>query len=180
MLRIGVGADASAFKLRTHLVHVTAKVAIGILAFNLLGCKSLYLAPPSTVYPCLLPSNLPVGKLPLTGNLYHAYGESITYGFLLPTNLDAYPYLVASDLSLTGDDLAINGAQACDLSPSEIFPANDNPSNANAMLYMVMIGTNNAGRNTLDSPRSLISAIRAPSLGWLCPLSRKPAQQPPP
>jgi len=140
---------------------------VGALA-GMVGCGQtvVEITPPPAQYPCVLPSNLPMGGVHLNGKLFHAYGDSITYGFLLPSTRDAYPYLMAADLGLTVNDNAVNGAQACDLSPNQIFPNNDNPSIASPMLYTVMVGTNDAARD-IAGYTDVFALCHQAAIAWL-------------
>jgi hypothetical protein len=150
-----------------HLSQVTVKASIALLALICLGCSDILVPVPSIVlYPCTLPSTLPVDSLALTGTTYHAYGDSITYGFLLPTTKDAYPYLVAADRGLTLIDNGVNGAQACDISPAQIFPHSDNPTAASNMLYTVMIGTNDAARD-VPGYTAIFDQCHQAAISWL-------------
>lgn len=157
--------------------HVTGRQSFArrTLSSSLLGALVLevgcsgtigYPVPNLQLYPCVLPSSLPTGSLTLTGTTYHAYGESITIGLLLPTPLDAYPYLIGQALGLTVSNNAVNGASACDLAPGQIFPHHDNPTAASNMLYTVMIGSNDAGRN-IPGYTSVFDQCHQAAISWL-------------
>jgi lysophospholipase L1-like esterase len=165
---VKISVEAWAKRLRSGLAQVSDTIVLGALTLSLLGCSDVILSTTAAapLYPCSLPASLPVGGLHLTSNAYHAYGDSITYGFLLPTNLDAYPYLMAHNLGMIIKNNAVNGALACDLSPNQIFPNNEDPTLASNMLYTVMIGTNDVARN-IPGYTAVFDQCHQGAISWL-------------
>lgn len=98
-------------------------------------------------YPCQLPDSLDQAPVPYPATSYQAFGDSITYGFLLPKTTQAYPYLLSADEDVPVHDYAIPGAQACDLAPAQILPHWTATSNAPGSVFSIMIGTNDAARD---------------------------------
>ena len=118
------------------------------------------------VFACVLPAGLPLSPLEYSGRTYHSFGDSITAGYLLADAQDAYPYLIGDDLGFAVLDYAIGGSQACDLAPTQIFPNKENPSIASAMLYSVMIGTNDSARNVAGYTTDFSECYQA-AIAWL-------------
>ena len=152
---------------RLRLSTFMTPLLVSAFAFTLIGCSDIVEPTASSVlYPCTLPASLSHGTLPFTGTTYHAYGDSITFGFLLPSIQDAYPNLMANDRGLTLNNNAVNGAQACDLSPAQIFHQDDNPTLASNMLYTVMVGTNDAARD-VPGYTTVFAQCHQAAVAWL-------------
>jgi hypothetical protein len=119
----------------TFGVVLNIRFACLITAIFLAGCGGESAKPPVTTTPPVLPP--PAVE-------YHAYGDSITYGFLLPDrDKQAYPALVAGDEKVTAfADYAIPGQEACDIAKWQIAPNYDSPTLATHPHYSVLIGTN--------------------------------------
>ena len=54
--------------------------------------------------------------------IYHAFGNSITFGIGASIISDRYVSLIATDKALTLTDLGISGSQACDVVDAQIMP----------------------------------------------------------
>ena len=165
--KIGTLREDKAGRTGLRLSNATLALVVSALTLALIGCSDI-IEPIASgmLYPCTLPASLPTGSLTYTGTTYHAYGDSITFGFMLPSVQDAYPYLVSSDRALTLNDNGVNGAQACDLSPAQIFPHDDNPTLASNMLYTVMIGTNDAARD-IPGYTAVFAQCHQAAVAWL-------------
>ena len=81
--------DQRSFTLR--LSSFPVNLVASIFALTLIGCSDM-IEPtePLLLYPCVLPASLPISSLPFTGTTYHAYGDSITFEFLLPSVQDSH------------------------------------------------------------------------------------------
>jgi hypothetical protein len=75
--------------------------------------------------------------------IYHAFGDSITFG--IGASIPSYRYvsLIATDKALTLTDLGISGSQACDVVDAQIMP-NENPGATKVAVYTEMVGLNDA------------------------------------
>jgi hypothetical protein len=118
------------------------------------------------VYACALPSGLPVSPIEYSGNAYHAFGDSITAGYLLDNIQNSYPYQMGYSLGFGVTDYALDGSQACDIAPTEIFANNENPSISSNMLYSLMIGTDDSARNT-PGYAAVFSKCYQGAVAWL-------------
>ena len=99
---------------------------------------------------------------------YHAYGDSITYGYSLSDPAaQAYPALVAASEELPFLNYAISGDQACDVPTRQIFPNEDNPTLAAHMEYSVLIGTNDVDLKGTGAYESVFMACHQATLSWL-------------
>lgn len=100
---------------------------------------------------------------------YHAYGDSITYGYQLPYTSQAYPNLTGADKNLTVSDIAIIGDEACDVPTRQIFPSVDDPAPGSTgayPLYTLMIGTNDAGHAGIPY-EPVFTLCHQASIAWL-------------
>jgi hypothetical protein len=99
---------------------------------------------------------------------YTAFGDSITYGFGLDARtIEAYPYLVATSLSLNVRDFGISGDQACDIFPHAIYGQTVGYTASTAPLYSVMIGTNDADHYGNGSYEAVYNHCHRAVLAWL-------------
>jgi hypothetical protein len=114
------------------------------------------------------------------GNELVQYGDSITFGFSLAApSTTEYGYLMSQDLGIPYLDRAITGDQACDIWPLQLGPhlSADSPTLAIAMLYSVLIGTNDVdvkGVGAYESVynncvKALISYLVTPDTGKVLP-----------
>lgn len=99
---------------------------------------------------------------------YHAYGDSITYGYALsdPTT-QAYPALVASYEHVPFKNYALPGDQACDLPTRQIFPNQDSPTLATHTKYSVLIGTNDVNIKGTGAYEAVFILCHQAALSWL-------------
>jgi lysophospholipase L1-like esterase len=113
----------------------------------------------------------------IAARVYHAYGASITAGYLLSDpSTQAYPAVVAKDEQVPLSNFAISGAQACDLSPTEIFKHLDSPSLAShlAYTYTLQVGTNDVDRRGTGAYESVYMQCHQAAIAWLAlPLEYK-------
>src|SRR5215469_6024310 len=93
---------------------------------------------------------------------YSAYGDSITAGFGL-TKPQAYPSLVAADRGLSLSNNALNGDQACDLTPRQIFPG----WIRSASLSSVLVGTNDVDFKGAGPYEAVYTLCLQGALSWL-------------
>ncbi|AFL86787.1 hypothetical protein Terro_0443 [Terriglobus roseus DSM 18391] len=99
---------------------------------------------------------------------YAAFGDSITFGGGLDARLtEAYPFVIASQLSLYAQDHGQNGDQACDIFPHAIYPQLVGYIAVAAPLYSVMIGTNDANRYGVGTYEAVYNHCHQAVLTWL-------------
>jgi lysophospholipase L1-like esterase len=100
---------------------------------------------------------------------YRAYGDSITTGAgLSDPATESYPTLVAVFENVTFANNAIDGSEACDLAPSEIFPNLDSPTLSTHPTYTVLIGTNDVGvKVNIPTYHAIFSQCHQAALSWL-------------
>lgn len=100
--------------------------------------------------------------------LYHAYGDSITYGLTLADPAtQAYPALVARAKGLTLTNYGIPGDQSCDVATRQIFAHNDNPSAGDQGLYTLIIGTNDVGLRGPGPYEAVFNLCQQAAIAWL-------------
>jgi hypothetical protein len=99
---------------------------------------------------------------------YHAYGDSITFGYSLniPTT-QSYPALVAQVEQVDLSNYAIPGAEACDIPTTEIFPSRDSPTLAAHPTYTILIGTNDSGIGGVGPYEAVFILCHEASISWL-------------
>jgi lysophospholipase L1-like esterase len=98
--------------------------------------------------------------------VYHAFGDSITFGIGASMTSDRYVSLIAKDKALTLTDLGISGSQACDVADTQILP-NENPGITSAAMYTEMVGINDADvKGTGAYEANYINCLTA-GLSWL-------------
>lgn len=135
-------------------------LALTIVASCLAGCGSGY---------AFLPYVLPIfaGGTPAYA-LYHAYGDSITFGaFLADPATQAYPALVATATGLNPSNRGIPGDMACDVPTRQIFPAADAPALASNGLYSLLISTNDVGVKNAGPYEAVFNLCHRASIAWL-------------
>lgn len=151
---------------------------LGCLAFAMTGCiaggftgsSSSVTSSSNTTTPASTSSNLPSSAITTSSvsSAYHAYGDSITYGYTLSDPaMQAYPVLAGQAAGLTVTDRGNPGDLACDVSGFAILPNDDSPSATSSLRYSLMVGTNDldyegTGVHELDYTRCLQG-----SLAWL-------------
>ncbi len=142
-------------------------VSLLVLAFQLAGCGSGYAAD-TYVLPLF------AGGTPAY-SLYHAYGDSITYGLtLIDPGAQAYPALVAQSQGLALTNYGIPGDQSCDVAPRQIFSHADNPSISDHGLYTLIIGTNDTGLRGPGAYEAIFNLCQQAAIAWLAvPAERK-------
>ena len=99
----------------------------------------------------------------LNGPPYHAYGDSITFGYAVE---HPYPYYLAVDRILHLTDRAISGDMACDVPARQIFPNAENPSTANPTLFSLLIGTNDVDIRGAGAFESNFNLCQQAALAW--------------
>jgi lysophospholipase L1-like esterase len=134
--------------------------------FLALTLATLPLASCSNPSPTIAATPVPAPVTPYA--LYHAYGDSITYGLYLPSASLAYPSLAASAAAVPLSNYAISGSESCDLAFSQIFPNQESPSLAVKGLYSVLIGTNdNYARGGTGPGETIFNLCHLAALAWL-------------
>jgi hypothetical protein len=101
----------------------------------------------------------------LTASAYHAFGDSITYGYGTPPST-GYASLVAQDSDTTLTDDGIVGEEACDMDHDEIFN-NENPGATSSPLYTLMIGTNEAHGQGTGAYEAVFNLCQQAAITWL-------------
>ena len=108
------------------------------------------------------------GTLDSSLRFYHAYGDSITYGYTLADpSTQAYPALLARSTGLPLENYAIGGDQACDVPTRQIFPHVDNPSIAAKGLYSILISTNDIQVKGAGDYETVFKLCLDASIAWL-------------
>lgn len=99
---------------------------------------------------------------------YHAYGDSITFGYSLAAPAtQAYPALVSVDEGVAFANYASGGSQACDIPTNQIFAHKDAPSLASPSRYSVLIGTNDADLKGTGAYEQVFFLCHKAILSWL-------------
>ena len=100
--------------------------------------------------------------------IYHAYGDSITYGFRLPQpRRDTYAALAASREWVTEyANYAIPGQEACDVADMQIAANHDSPSLGTHPYYTLLIGTNDVHEGDFEHLPAYLLCLRG-ALSWL-------------
>jgi lysophospholipase L1-like esterase len=108
------------------------------------------------------------GSIALPVTQYHAYGDSITYGYnLSDPATQAYPVLVAAYEQVPFENYALSGDQACDMPTRQIFANEDNPVLATHTEYTVLIGTNDVDVKGTGAYESVFILCHKAALSWL-------------
>ena len=96
-----------------------------------------------TTTPPLAPTLPATPNFPAFSSPYHALGDSITAGYLLPDPVtQAYPILTGQAKGFPTLNNGYSGDLACDLPGYAIFPNHEDASLASPLHYSVLIGTN--------------------------------------
>ena len=100
---------------------------------------------------------------------YHAYGDSITYGFLLYNpQKQSYPALVRSHENVSSfANYAISGQQACDIATWQISANEDSPTLATHPYYSVLVGTNEVRKTDPKRYEPTYTTCLRAVLSWL-------------
>jgi hypothetical protein len=106
------------------------------------------------------------GPSPQPVLIYHAFGDSITFG--IGASIPSYRYvsLIATDKALTLTDLGISGSQACDVVDAQIMP-NENPGATKVAVYTEMVGLNDADVKGTGAYEVNYNNCLTASLSWL-------------
>jgi lysophospholipase L1-like esterase len=103
---------------------------------------------------------------PNSVRVYHAFGDSITFGIGASITSDRYVSLIAKDKALTLVDLGISGSQACDVADAQIIP-NANPGITSAAIYTEMVGINDADVKGTGAYEANYTNCLTAGLSWL-------------
>ncbi|MGA2049102.1 MAG: hypothetical protein ABSG96_15495 [Terracidiphilus sp.] len=99
---------------------------------------------------------------------YHAYGDSITFGYSLPDPAtQAYPALVSVHEGVLFADYAIDSSEACDVPKTEIFAHQDSPSLAFHMTYSVLVGSSDVIFKGSGTHEQVFLTCHKAILSWL-------------
>ena len=105
--------------------------------------------------------------------IYHAFGDSITFGIGASTTSNRYVSRIATDKSLVLTDLGVSGSQACDVVDAQIIP-NENPGTTNVAVYTEMVGLNDADIKGTGAYEANYTNCLTAGLSWLgIPSTRK-------
>lgn len=139
-----------------------------MLALLIVGCAR------DVVYSFTYPT-VPAAPFSSVVTGYHAYGDSITYGYTLSnSSTQAYPYLIGKDNGYAVSDFGIPGDQACDLAPHQIGRNLDAPGTAGFPLYTVLVGTNDADGKGIGPYEATFDLCQQAAIAWLAiPLDLK-------
>ena len=97
---------------------------------------------------------------------YYAFGDSITYGDLLPDRSQAYPYLVANAENTLVRNYANSGDQACDIIPRQIFPNGEIPPQTKRVVSSILIGTSDASNRGAGSYDQVFLQCHLAAVSW--------------
>ena len=103
---------------------------------------------------------------PRSVQIYHAFGDSITFGIGASITSKRYVSLIATDKALVLTDLGVSGSQACDVVDAQIMP-NENPGITNVALYTEMVGLNDADIKGAGAYEANYSNCLTAGLSWL-------------
>jgi hypothetical protein len=99
---------------------------------------------------------------------YHAYGDSIAYGYTLSnSSVQAFPHLISKDNEFSVSDFALPGDQACDIAPRQIGRNLDAPAAGDFPLYTVLIGTNDADVEGIGPYEATFDLCQQAAIAWL-------------
>lgn len=108
------------------------------------------------------------GSMPAGQNLYHAYGDSITFGYSLSDPAaQAYPALVAADKNLVLSNYALTGDEACDLATRQIFPHRDAAATSGNLVNSVLVGTNDVDAKGVGAYEGIFQSCYLAAVSWL-------------
>jgi hypothetical protein len=100
------------------------------------------------------------------GQIYHAFGDSITAGFGASMISNRYVNLIGTDKALVLTDLGVSGSQACDVADAQIIP-NENPGITNVAVYTEMLGLNDADIKGTGAYEANYNNRPTAGLSWL-------------
>ncbi len=103
---------------------------------------------------------------PKPAQIYHAFGDSITFGIGASITSDRYVSLIATDKALDLTDLGVSGSQACDVVDAQIMP-NENPGTTNVAVYTEMVGINDADVKGTGAYEANYNNCLTAGLSWL-------------
>jgi hypothetical protein len=98
--------------------------------------------------------------------IYHAFGNSITFGIGASIPSKRYVSLIATDKALVLTDLGVSGSQACDVVDAQIMP-NENPGTTNVAIYTEMVGINDADVKGAGAYEANYNNCLTAGLSWL-------------
>ena len=99
---------------------------------------------------------------------YHAYGDSITFGYgLASPSTTSYPAVFALNKNLAASNYAISADEVCDIPTRQIFPNQDNPNTTSQSIATVLIGTNDVGVKGVGSYEAVFNLCHRAALAWL-------------
>jgi len=106
------------------------------------------------------------GPGPKPVRIYHAFGDSITFGIGASVTSKRYVSLIATDKALVLTDIAISGSQACDVADAQIMP-NENSGTTNVAVYTEMVGLNDADIKGIGAYETNYNNCLTAGLSWL-------------
>ena len=98
---------------------------------------------------------------------YQAFGDSITYGYMLPGVPSRYVNQFAGAYGFSLSNLGYPGSVACDLLPTQILNNNLGPTQSAAPLSSVMIGTNDVDFHWNQPYLPVFQTCHQAALAWL-------------
>ena len=109
----------------------------------------------------------PIASTSATRN-YHAYGDSITFGYELPNPAkQAYSVLVGLAEGFTTTNDGVTGDLACDTYGIRMAPTGDNPSATASLHYSMLLGTNDLDTYGAGAHEGDYSLCMEASASWL-------------
>ena len=121
---------------------------------------------------CAFTGMLPVPTLPNLAHrslaYYHAFGDSITYGYDLPDRLtQAYPVLISVASGLPLHDYGLDADQACDVPARQLFSNADAPSLEQQGLYTLLISTNDVDHKGIGPYEAVFNLCHQAAISWM-------------
>lgn len=104
---------------------------------------------------------------PASSTAYRAFGDSITSGIGVSTDVQRYSFLTGNILGLTTRDQAFPGDEACDIFPHSLGPEAEFTPLFGSPLYSVLIGTNDADVGGAGAYEATFKACHSAVLAWL-------------
>ncbi len=100
--------------------------------------------------------------------LYHAYGDSVTYGLTLSSPAtQAYSALVAKSAGLELSNYGTPGDQSCDVARTQVFAHQDLPKAGDHGLYTLVIGTNDTNLHGPGPYEAVFNLCQQAVVTWL-------------
>ena len=103
---------------------------------------------------------------PTPVRIYHAFGDSITFGIGASMTSNRYVSRIATDKALVLTDFGVSGSQACDAVDAQIIP-NENPGTTNVAVYTEMVGLNDADIKGAGAYEANYNNCLTAGLSWL-------------